>query len=193
MLFILLLFLYICNFTNIHSKLTTFTLYQTNDLCQHNWKGSICLPVLFVNKTNQSLSFALDIDNHNQCPTQVLVYIRSRQCIYCSKNLNDIFCSHQRLRRTVTTKRKLIHRNQKTFIGISFLGILIIGSLLILLFIKRSQAHTNLLELLNHQSIPNSNIQSINHIKVAGNIKSTHHDQSQPNRSTDSKKIKTKK
>ena len=192
MLFILL-FLYSCNFINVHSELTTFTLYQTDDICQHNWKGSVCLPALPLNKTNQPLSFALDIDGHNQCPTQILVYIRSRQCIYCSKNYNDIFCSHRRLRRTVTTKRELIHRKHKTIIGISFLSILIIGSLLTLIFIKRSPAHTNLLELVNHQGIPNSNIQSINHIKVAGNIKSSHLDQSQPNRSTDSKKVKTQK
>jgi hypothetical protein len=66
----------------------------------------------------------------------------------------------------VPVNKEQVHRNSIAIIGISLLGILIVGSLLTLLFIKRSQAHTNLLELLQ----PNSNIQSI---KVPRNIKST--------------------
>ncbi len=179
-----------CIINNIHSKLITYTLYQTNNICQHNWKGSICLPTFFLNYTNQPLKIKLDIKNQNQCPTQILVYIRTQQCIYCSKNLHDIDCNHQRLRRMIPIKKENIHQNSIAIIGISLLGILIIGSLLTLLFIKRSQAHTNLLELFNHS---NSNIQSINHIKVPQNIKSAHINPSEPIRLTALKKIQTTK
>ena len=167
MIFILLL-LY-CIFINIHSKLINYTLYQTNHVCQYNWKRSICLPIFSLNETNQPLVIKLDIDNENQCLTQTLVYIRSRQCIYCAKNVNDIYCNHHRSRRMIPINKEHIHRNQVAIISVSLLGVLIIGSLLTLLFIKRSQAHTNLLELFNPQT--NSNIKSI---KVPQNIKSTH-------------------
>jgi hypothetical protein len=162
MIFILLFSMFI----NIHSKFITYTLYQTDDICQYNWQGSICLPIFSLNQTDQPLLIKLDINKENQCLSQALVYIRTRQCIYCSKNLRDIHCHHRRLRRMIPIKKENIHRNSIAIIGISLLGILIIGSLLTLLFIKRSQAHTNLLELVQS----NSNIQSI---KVPRNIKST--------------------
>ncbi|CAF1466926.1 unnamed protein product [Rotaria sordida] len=187
------IFLFLSILTNIHSKLITYTLYQTNDICQHNWKGSICLPIFSFNKTTQPLLIQLDINNKNQCPTQILVYIRTQQCIYCSKNFHDIHCNHQRIRRMIPIKNEHIHQYQITIIGISLLTIFIIGILLSLFFIKRSQAHTNLLELINHQDNSNSNIKSINQIKVSRNIKSTHINQSQPIRLTIPNKIKTTK
>jgi hypothetical protein len=174
MLFILLLLVLFYSFINIHSKLITYTLYQTNNICQDNWEGSICLPIFSFNKTNQPLLIKLDINNQNQCPTKIIVYIRTRQCIYCSKNFHDIHCNHQRLRRMIPTKKEHIYQNQIAIIGIGLLSLLIIGTLLTLLVIKRSQAHTNLLELFNYQTNPNSNLQSINHIKVPRNIKSVH-------------------
>jgi hypothetical protein len=149
MLLILLLF------QNIHSELITYTLYQTNDICQHNWKKSICLPIFFLNQTNEPISITLNINNLNQCPTQTLAYIRPRQCIYCSKNLHEIHCNHQRIRRMTPITKEHIHRNSIAMIGISLLAILAIGSLITLFFIKRSQAHTNLLELFNPQENPN--------------------------------------
>jgi hypothetical protein len=192
MLFILLLLLsYI--FTNIHSKLITYKLYQTNDLCQHNWKRSICLPIFSLNKTNQVLAIQFDTNDQNHCPTQTLVYIRTQQCIYCSKNLDDIHCNHQRFRRMVPKNNEHIHRNQIAIVSISLLGIFIVGSLLTLLFIKRSQAHTNLLELYNHQSNPNSNLQSINHIKVPRYIKSAPINQSPAIRLAVPKRIQSTK
>ncbi len=167
MLFILLL----CIFINIHSKLITYTLYQTNDICQHNWKGSICLPIFSLNKTNHPLLVKLDINNQNQCPTKTLVYIRTQQCIYCSKNLADIHCNHhQRFRRMIPIKKEHIHGNPIAIISISLLGILIIGSLFTLFILKRSKAHTNLLELFNPQQ--NTNIKTINHIKIPETIQS---------------------
>ncbi len=162
MIFILLLSMFI----HIHSKQITYTLYQTDDLCQFNWKGSICLPIFSLNQTDRPVLIKLDLNKENQCTSQTLVYIRTRQCIYCSKNLRDIHCNHRRMRRMVPVNKEQVHRNSIAIIGISLLGVLIVGSLLTLLFIKRSQAHTNLLELLQ----PNSNIQSI---KVPRNIKST--------------------
>ncbi len=178
-------------FIHIHSKLITYTLYQTNEICQYNWKGSICLPIFSLNKTNQPLSIQLDRTYQNYCPSQILVYIRTRQCIYCAKNRQDIHCNHYRLRRMTPTQKEDIHRNEFAIIGIGLLGILIIGSLLTLLFIKRSPAHTNLLELFNPQ--PNSNIQSINHIKIPRNIKVAQIPSSQPIPLTIPKRIQTTK
>jgi hypothetical protein len=91
----------------------------------------------------------------------------------------------------IPIKKEYIHQNSIAIISISLLGILIIGSLLTLLFIKRSQAHTNLLELSNPS---NSNTQSINNIKVLPqNIKSTSINPSQPKHLTILKEIKTTK
>ncbi|CAF3043850.1 unnamed protein product [Rotaria socialis] len=194
MIFIIsLVFIFLHTFTNIHSKLITYTLYQTNDICQHNWKGSICLPIFPLNKTNQPLSIELDINNVDQCPLKILVYIRSRQCIYCPRNLHHKNCNHQRIRRMISTKKEYIQRNQTALIGISLLSILIIGSLFTLLFIKRSQAHTNLLELFNQQDNSNSNIQSVNHIKLHANIKSAQMNPPQPIRLHIPNKVKTTK
>jgi hypothetical protein len=161
MIFILLLSMFI----HIQSKFITYTLYQTDDICQFNWKDSICLPIFSLNQTDRPLLIKLNLNKENQCSSQVLVYIRTQQCIYCSKNLEDIHCHHRRLRRMIPVKKEQVYRNSIAIIGISLIGILIIGSLFTLLFIKRSQAHTNLLELLQ----PNSNIQSI---RVPRNIKS---------------------
>lgn len=178
MLFIFLLHLLLSS--SIHSKFTTYTLYQTNDICQYNWKGSICLPIFSLNKTNQPLLIKLDINNLNQCLTQTLVYIRSRKCIYCAINFQDIHCNHQRLRRMIPTTKEHTYRNSIGIIFISLLGILTIGSLFTLIFIKRSQAHTNLLELFNQ-------------IKVPQNIKSVDINPTQPIRSTVPKQIKSTK
>ncbi|CAF1117407.1 unnamed protein product [Adineta steineri] len=173
------LFLLLCIFTRIHSKLLTYTLYQTDDICQYNWKGSICLPIFSLNETDEPLLFKLDINNHNQCPTQTLVYIRTQQCIYCSKNLHDIHCNHIRLRRMIPVNKEHTYRNHIAVISISLAGMLIIGSLFSLFFIKRSNAHTNLLELFNSQQTSNSNIKSLNHIKVPKTIKTTPRNQLQ--------------
>lgn len=186
-------FLFLVFFPNIHTKLITYTLFQTDDICQHNWKGSICLPIFPLNKTYQQLSIELDIDNNNSCLTHILVYIRTRHCIYCPKNLDHIHCNHQRSRRMISKKRDLFYQNQTFIIGICLFSILIIGSLFTLFFIKRSQAHTNLLELYNHQDTSNSNIQSMNHIKVHGNIKSAHVNLPEPRRLIIPNKIKTTK
>lgn len=188
MLFILLL---LGIFTNIHSKLFTYTLYQTNDICQHNWRGAICLPSFSLNPTDQPISIQLDRNSSAQCPSQTIVYIRTRQCIYCSRNFHDIHCHRPRLRRMVPVQKEQMHRNQTTVIGVGVLGILVIGSLFTLFLIKRSQAHTNLLELFNQQQNPNSNIQPINHIKVPRTIKSAHVNSSQPIHLTVPKRITT--
>jgi len=90
----------------------------------------------------------------------------------------------------IPINKEHIHQNSIAIIGISLLGILIIGSLFTLIFIKRSQAHTNLLELFNHS---NSNLQTINHIKVPQTIKSTHINPSEPIRLIAPKKIQTTK
>ncbi|CAF4981240.1 unnamed protein product [Rotaria socialis] len=93
----------------------------------------------------------------------------------------------------ISTKKEYIQRNQTALIGISLLSILIIGSLFTLLFIKRSQAHTNLLELFNQQDNSNSNIQSVNHIKLHANIKSAQMNPPQPIRLHIPNKVKTTK
>ncbi|UJR26436.1 hypothetical protein I4U23_007767 [Adineta vaga] len=155
---------------NIHSKLITYTLYQTDDLCQYNWKGSICLPIISFNQTNQPLVVQLDINNPNLCPTETLVYIRTEKCIYCSKNIHDIHCNHRRISRMISIEKKYNHRNYLPIISISLISILIVGSLFTLFFIKRSKAHTNLLELI--PSSQPSNIKSLNHVKVSQPFKS---------------------
>lgn len=182
-LFLLIIFLI---FTDINSKFITYTLYQTDDICQHNWKGSICLPSMSLNKTNQPLSIQVDISNKNPCPTQILVYIRSKQCIYCSKNIH---CNHERIKRMIPIEKQRIHLNQITIIGVSSLGIFFIGILFLFLMIKRSKAHTNLLELVNEQE----NATSKKLIKIPVNIKSPPNHPSQPKCLTVPKSIKPTK
>jgi hypothetical protein len=70
----------------------------------------------------------------------------------------------------IPIKKEHIHGNPIAIISISLLGILIIGSLFTLFILKRSKAHTNLLELFNPQQ--NTNIKTINHIKIPETIQS---------------------
>lgn len=162
MIFILLSSLLIIQ---IHSTFLTYTLYQTDDICQENWQGSICLPIFSLDHFDQPLSIEVPWNDENVCRTRTLVYIRPKQCIYCSKNLAQIHCQHRRIRRLTPTSKEALHRNSIAIIALSLLALLVIGTLFTLLIIKRSQAHTNLLELIQ----PNANIQSI---KVPNRIKS---------------------
>lgn len=167
MIFILLLLLLSSLFIiQIDSTFLTYTLYPTDDICQENWQGSICLPIFSLDYFDQPLTIQVPWNDENFCQSQMLVYIRTKQCIYCSKTPHvDIHCQHRRIRRMTSTNKESLHRNSFAIIAISLLALLVIGTLFTLLIIKRSQAHTNLLELLQ----PNSNIQSI---KVPNKIKS---------------------
>jgi hypothetical protein len=154
----------------IQSEWFTYAVYQTDDLCQYNWEGSICLPILSLNQSNQPVLVQVDINKHNPCPTRTLVYVRTRQCIYCSKRLEDIHCRYHRLRRMAPAKKTEIHQNSLTIISIGLLSILLVGSLFALAFIKRSKAHTNLLELVHPTGLT---IKSINQIRVPEPIRPT--------------------
>lgn len=174
MIFILLL-LSCLVIIQINSTFLTYTLYQTNDLCQENWQGSICLPTFSLENFEEPLSIKVPFYSQNPCRSQTLVYIRTKQCIYCSKNFDDIHCQHRRIRRMTSTNKEYLHRNSIAIIALSLLALLVIGTLFTLLIIKRSEAHTNLLELLQ----PNTNIQSI---KVPTKSKAIHLTVPQPNK-----------
>jgi len=156
-------------FIQTYSKFVNYTLYQTDDLCRSNWKESVCIRSFFLHQTNQPFLISLKLNDTIHCLSQILVYIRPLQCIYCAKTLSDIHCNRRRLRRMIPReKSSSIHRNTLTVIGLSLFGVFLVGSLFTLLFIKRTQAHTNLLELKNTQS----NLRAINQIKIPTNIKS---------------------
>ena len=144
MLFILLLLLLV---SLTRSKFIAYTFYQTDDLCQFNWKDSVCTPIGALNATHRPIVAELVIPMRDLCATHTLVYVRTRQCIYCPKDLDDIHCEHPRLRRMAATEREHRQGNSLVVLGMGLFGVLAIGSVFALLVIKRSQAHTNLLEL----------------------------------------------
>ena len=177
--------------TDIHSKLITYKIYQTNDLCRDNWQGSICLPIFPLNRSDQPFIIRIDTYKPNLCPTLTFVYIRTIQCVYCSKQIHDIHCKHKRKRRMAPREEESNYRNYFPIVTISLASVLIIGSLFTLFFLKRSQAHTNLLELIPPLQQSNSNIKSLNHIKVPQAIKSVPANLFQPTHLTVPRRVKT--
>ena len=148
----------------VHSKLLTYTVHQTNDICRDNWKGSVCLPIFPLSRTNQPFVIQINARHDQQCDGQALIYIRSRQCIYCPKHLSEVRC--YRRRRMVPTSKEHIHRNSLIALSLGLLGILAIGILFAFLVIKRSAAHTNLLEAFDSQGKARSCPPPVKKIKI---------------------------
>lgn len=161
-------------FTSVQSKLLTYTVYQIDEICPDNWKGSICLPIFPLPVHHQSIQIQVNLneddDQEKQCSHQTLIYIRSRSCLFCPNNLDEIDCPRRSKRMTPTDKPNS-RGVRLAFLLISFASIMAIGSLFTLFIIKRSKAQTNLLE---NQNIPIRSIddfQPIKQIKVPSRIK----------------------
>lgn len=150
----------------VHSKLLVYTVHQTNDICRDNWKGSVCLPIFPLSRTNQPFVIQINARHDQQCDGQTLIYIRSRQCIYCPKHVNEIRCYRRRQRRMVPTSKEHIHRNSLIALSLGLLGILAIGILFAFLIIKRSPAHTNLLEAFDSQGNARSRPPPVKEVKI---------------------------
>ena len=161
-------------FISVHSKLLTYTVYQTDEICPDNWKGSICLPIFPLPVRLRSIQIQVNLNEDDyrekQCSHQTLIYIRSRSCLYCPNNIDDIHC-HQRLKRMTPTDKPNSRGVRFAFLIISLSSIVAIGSLFTLFIIKRSKAQTNLLE---NQNIPirsSDDLRPVKQIKVPPRIK----------------------
>ena len=163
-------------FASVQSKLLTYTVYQTDEICPDNWKGSICLPIFPLPVRRRSMKIRVNLNEDDQrekqCSDQTLIYIRSRSCLFCPNNIDQIHC-HQRSKRLTPTDDKPNRRGVRAaFLLISLASIVAIGSLFALFIIKRSKAQTNLLE---NATIPihsSDDLRPVKQIKVPPRIKS---------------------
>lgn len=151
-----MIFLFIFLFISrcVHSKLLTYTLHQTDHICSHNWKASICLSILHLDRTTRPLTIKLDQINENFCHTQNLIYIRSRSCIYCPIDFNDIHCHRQRFRRHDYSSNPSTVYGRFPLKTIGLIGCFTLLIAVLILYIKRTPAQTNLIPLQQQSTAP---------------------------------------